>query len=124
MNMPRKSAMSRPIEEDDATSAADSVIDLNQLILVSSLFFLLLLPCLTGMSIRNLPRPCSIVASVLLFLVAVLTIAFELQREFRRIKFMDENNTNRQEPEAPRRWGGEKTIQAFGGATGIVLPTL
>lgn len=92
---------------------------LNQLILVSGLFFLLLLPWLIGSVIFRVPSFCSIVVSVALFLVAVLAIAFELQREYRRIKFMDDHKTDHQKPEAPLRWGGERTIQAL-----IVVPLL
>src|SRR6266478_194906 len=58
---------------------------LNQLILISGLFFLLLFPHLTARSILSVPPACSIIASVALFLIAVSTIAIELHREYRRI---------------------------------------
>ncbi|MBZ5682592.1 MAG: acyltransferase [Acidobacteriia bacterium] len=92
---------------------------LNQLILVSGLFFLLLLPYLLARTIDSPGTSLSIAVPVLLFLLAVATISIELQREYRRIRYMDERNTDQQEPEPPRRWGGEKTVQAF-----IVLPLL
>jgi hypothetical protein len=92
---------------------------LNQLILISALFFLLLLPYWIGGAFLRMAPSCSGVSSVALFLLAVITIAVELQREYRRVRFMDQRGTDEQDPEPPRRWGGEKTIQAF-----VVLPLL
>lgn len=92
---------------------------LNQLILISGLFFLLLFPHLIRRALDRLSPDSSAVASVVLFLIAVGTIASELHREYGRIKFLDEHPAAQQEPEVPRRWGGEKTVQAF-----VVLPLL
>jgi hypothetical protein len=92
---------------------------LNQIILISGLFALLLSPYLIEDFTFYLPPFWSIVASVALFLVAASKIAIELQGEHARIRFMDDHEVEHQDPEAPRRWGGEKTIQAF-----VVLPLL
>ena len=92
---------------------------LNQLILISGLFFLLLFPHLIRRALDRLSPDSSTIASVVLVLIAVGTIASELYREYGRIKFLDEHPAAQQEPEVPRRWGGEKTVQAF-----VVLPLL
>ena len=92
---------------------------LNQLILISGLFFLLLFPHLISRALDRLSPDSSTIASVVLVLIAVGTIASELYREYGRIKFLDEHPAAQQEPEVPRRWGGEKTVQAF-----VVLPLL
>jgi hypothetical protein len=92
---------------------------LNQLILVSGLFFLVLFPHLIREFMLRLPLFGSIKASIILFLVATSTITIELAREYRRIKFLDEHPDEQQGPETPRRWGGEKTVQAL-----VVLPLL
>ena len=109
---------------------------LNQLILISGLFFLLLIPYLTGRSILHLHPYLSTVVSVLLFLLAVIIVAIELQNEYSRVRYQDRRDEQLakepvpqesagpvhpepQKHEAPRRWGGEKTIQA-----GVVLPLL
>ncbi len=92
---------------------------LNQLILISGLFFLLLFPHLIGRALDRLSPDSSTIASVVLVLIAVGTIASELYREYGRIKFLDEHPAAQQEPEVPRRLGGEKTVQAF-----VVLPLL
>jgi hypothetical protein len=90
-----------------------------QLILISGLFFLLLLPYLIGRFIFCLPPSSTSLVSILLFLIGAFAISIELQREYHRIKLMDMQKTDEAKPEAPLRWGGEKTIQAF-----IVLPLL
>jgi Patatin-like phospholipase len=92
---------------------------LNQLILISGFFFVLLMLDFIGEYIPCLPAPWSVVFPISLFLLAIAVIAIELQREYRRIRFMDEHKLDHQDPEPPRRWGGEKTIQAF-----VVLPIL
>jgi hypothetical protein len=92
---------------------------LNQMILISGLFFLLLCARLIAELIPLIPSGGSEVAAIVLFLIATGTIGIELQNEWRRIKFMDEYKTDHQDPEPQRRWGGEKTIQAF-----VVLPLL
>jgi hypothetical protein len=92
---------------------------LNQLILISGLFFLLLFPHLTRRALGLVSPDYAAIASVVLFLIAAGTITRELSCEYGRIRFLDEHHSAQQEPEVPRRWGGEKTVQAF-----VVLPLL
>lgn len=92
---------------------------LNQMILVSGFFSVLLGLLFVGKDIMLVSWDFSVFAPILLFLFATATIGIELQKEYSRIRFMDEHKTDLQEPEPPRRFGGEKTIQAL-----IVLPLL
>ena len=85
---------------------------LNQLILVSGLFFLLLIPYLVAKAITQLSPTCSTMVAGVLFLIAVTSIAVALRREYSRIRFLDDHPEAHQQEER-QNVGGEKTIQAF-----------
>jgi hypothetical protein len=91
---------------------------LNQLILISGLFFVLSCVYFMGRSTWCLPKCVSIVAAALLFLLATGTIAIQLRHELWRVKYMDDNDTDKP-PQPPWLRGGEKTVEFL-----VVLPLL
>jgi hypothetical protein len=91
---------------------------LNQVILVSGLFFLLTIPYLIQEFVL---RPSALLSffSILSCLIAVATIWVELWQEHRRIRALDEKRQGEPKHEPPRSYGGEKTIQLL-----VVAPLL
>jgi hypothetical protein len=89
---------------------------LNQLILLSFLFFLLLIPNLVAKPITELSGDWSNLAAAALYLFAVAGMASMLRHEYVRISPL-ENYPDADEE--PGRFGGEKTVQIF-----VVTPLL
>jgi hypothetical protein len=91
---------------------------LNQLILVSGLFFLMLVPHLLSPVLRAIPAQPAWLLSFALFALATGVMWVALHNEYERIRYLDMYG----EPPAkkhPRIFGGEKTVQGL-----IVLPLL
>jgi len=91
---------------------------LNQLILLSFLFFLLLIPNLVAKPITKLSADWSILAATL-YLFAVAWTAITLRHEYVRISPLDNYTGADEKPEEPERFGGEKTVQIL-----VVTPLL
>ena len=91
---------------------------LNQLILLSFLFFLLLIPNLVAKPITKLSADWSILAAAL-YLFAVAWTAITLRHEYVRISPLDNYTGADEKPEEPERFGGEKTVQIL-----VVTPLL
>ncbi len=91
---------------------------LNQLILVSGLFFLMLVPYLLNPCLLKIPAWLAGLLSSLLFALATGVMWTALHREYERVRFLDMYG----EPPAQKQlriFGGEKTVQGL-----IVLPLL
>jgi hypothetical protein len=91
---------------------------LNQVILVSGLFFLLTGPYLIKEFVRQ-PSTLLSFFSILSCLIAVATIFAELLHEHRRIRALDDKRQAAPKHEPPRSRGGKKTIQLL-----VVAPLL
>jgi hypothetical protein len=91
---------------------------LNQLILASALFFLVLVPHVASHLIHLLPRGAGWWASVVSFGVATAGMWWTLHNEYERVRQLDMYGPASQ-PQAARRTGGEMTVQLL-----IVTPML
>lgn len=91
---------------------------LNQLILVSALFALLLIPNGVAQPLTRFSVTWSVVIPFVLVFFAGAAMARELRREYSRIRFLD-NHPDARQSDRPRIAGGEKTIQAL-----VVIPLL
>jgi len=92
---------------------------LNQLILFSFLFSLLLIPNLAAQPITKATPVWSIFVAGILYLFAVLIMAIALRREYKRIRFLDKHPEAEQKAEEPKMFGGEWTVQIL-----VVTPLL
>jgi hypothetical protein len=91
---------------------------LNQLILVSFLFLLVLVPDLFAPGLQAIPTPVSFSLAFVLFLVATLVMWGTLNREYNRVRYVDMHGKEPHE-HIPRGLGGELAVQFL-----VVLPLL
>jgi Patatin-like phospholipase len=91
---------------------------LNQLILVSGLFFLVLVPHLVSPGLQAIPRWLAWAGAFLLFAIATGVMWAALHREYERVRHLDMYGEQPAQKE-PRKFGGERAVQLA-----IVLPLL
>jgi hypothetical protein len=90
---------------------------LNQLILTSGLFFLVLVPHLISPGLQAIPGWCAFAGAIALVAFATVIMWAALHREYERVRHFDMYGSPAQRES--RRFGGETTVQAL-----VVLPLL
>lgn len=90
---------------------------LNQLILVSGLFFLMLIPHLLSPVLQGIPSSAAWLGATVLFAIATGAMWVALHREYERVRYLDMYGES--PAQKPRKFGGEKSVQRS-----IVLPLL
>jgi hypothetical protein len=83
---------------------------LNQLTLGSGLLFLLLVLDVAAGPMTKLPQPCSTIFAGVLFLVATGFMAHALRKEYKRIRFLDENPDAKQVENPGTLWNENKIL--------------
>lgn len=91
---------------------------LNQLILASGLFFLMLAPHLVSPGLQAIPGLLAWVGAFVLFALATGVMWAALHREYERVRYLEMYGEQPAQKE-PRKFGGEGTVQWL-----VVLPLL